>query len=49
MINLKKVVLDVFTDEESDINPYYQRFKSHQLEIAKKMIFLIKLFKTRNN
>jgi protein-export membrane protein SecD len=29
----KQQVLDVFTDEESDLNPYYQRFKSHQLDI----------------
>ena len=29
----KQVVLDTFIDENSDINPYYPRFKSHQLEI----------------
>ncbi len=29
----KKKILKVFTDEESDLNPYYQRFKSHQLDI----------------
>ena len=29
----KQTVLDVFNDEESDLNPYYQRFKSHQLDI----------------
>ena len=29
----KQEVLDQFTSEESDINPYYPRFKSHQLEI----------------
>ena len=29
----KQIILDEFSDEESDINPYYQRFKSHQLEI----------------
>ena len=29
----KKIVLDEFTDEESNINPYYQRFKTHQLDI----------------
>ena len=29
-----QTVLDVFTDEESDLNPYYQRFKSHQLDIV---------------
>ena len=30
----KKKILDEFNDEESEINPYYQRFKSHQLEIV---------------
>jgi protein-export membrane protein SecD len=30
----KQQILDVFTDEESDLNPYYQRFKSHQLDIT---------------
>jgi len=29
----KQAVLDVFQDENSDLNPYYPRFKSHQLEI----------------
>ena len=29
----KQVVIDTFMDENSDINPYYPRFKSHQLEI----------------
>ena len=29
----KKAVLDVFQDENSDLNPYYPRFKSHQLDI----------------
>ena len=29
----KQSIIDVFTDENSDINPYYPRFKSHQLEI----------------
>ncbi len=28
-----QTILDVFTDVESDLNPYYQRFKSHQLDI----------------
>ncbi|MBD1166504.1 protein translocase subunit SecD [Pelagibacterales bacterium SAG-MED07] len=32
----KQTILDVFTDEESDLNPYYQRFKSHQLDIIEK-------------
>ncbi len=31
--NYKQSVLDVFQDENSDLNPYYPRFKSHQLEI----------------
>ena len=31
--NDKQLILDVFQDENSDLNPYYQRFKSHQLEI----------------
>ncbi len=31
--NNKQSVLDVFQDEKSDLNPYYPRFKSHQLEI----------------
>ena len=29
----KQSIIDAFTDENSDINPYYPRFKSHQLEI----------------
>ena len=29
----KQIIHDEFSDEESEINPYYQRFKSHQLEI----------------
>ncbi len=29
----KQKILEVFTDKESDLNPYYQRFKSHQLDI----------------
>ena len=29
----KQSVIDVFKDENSDINPYYPRFKSHQLNI----------------
>ena len=30
----KTTILEIFTDQESDINPYYPRFKSHQLDIA---------------
>ena len=29
----KQIIIDTFLDEDSDINPYYPRFKSHQLEI----------------
>ena len=29
----KQSIIDTFTDENSDINPYYPRFKSHQLEL----------------
>ena len=29
----KQKIIDTFTDENSDINPYYPRFKSHQLNI----------------
>ncbi len=32
--NLKQTVLDTFNDEESELNPYYPRFKSHQLDIS---------------
>jgi len=37
----KQTVLDVFTDKESDFNPYYQRFKSHQLDIIEENNFFI--------
>ena len=29
----KEIILETFKDEESEINPYYPRFKSHQLDI----------------
>ena len=32
----KQIILDEFTDEESKLNPYYPRFKSHQLDITEK-------------
>ncbi len=32
--NYKQIVLDTFNDEESELNPYYPRFKSHQLDIT---------------
>ena len=38
----KQTIIDVFTDENSDLNPYYQKFKSHQLNIIeKKNIFIV--------
>jgi protein-export membrane protein SecD len=36
-----QMILDVFNDEESDLNPYYQRFKSHQLDIVEENDFFI--------
>ena len=30
----RQTVLDVFQDEDSNLNPYYPRFKSHQLDIV---------------
>jgi len=30
----KKILLDEFNDEDSNLNPYYPRFKSHQLDIV---------------
>ena len=42
----KKTILEVFTDEESDLNPYYQRFKSHQLNIIEeKNSFIVEFSK----
>ena len=32
----KQTILNVFKDENSDLNPYYPRFKSHQLDIEEK-------------
>ncbi len=32
--NSKKIILDVFKDENSPINPYYSRFKSHEFEVV---------------
>jgi len=38
----KQIILDVFNDKESDFNPYYQRFKSHQLDIVEENnIFIV--------
>ena len=42
----KQNVLEVFTNEESDLNPYYQRFKSHQLDIIEENnIFIVNFSK----
>ena len=30
----KQIIVNEFSDENSEINPYYQRFKSHQLELV---------------
>tara|TARA_Y100001935_G_scaffold253209_1_gene258838 strand:- start:462 stop:2015 length:1554 start_codon:yes stop_codon:yes gene_type:complete len=32
--SFKQVILDEFQSEDSEINPYYERFKSHQLEVV---------------
>ncbi len=32
--NFKQTIIDTFNDEESELNPYYPRFKSHQLDIT---------------
>tara|TARA_B100000035_G_scaffold171331_1_gene146135 strand:- start:2232 stop:3785 length:1554 start_codon:yes stop_codon:yes gene_type:complete len=32
--NFKQVILDEFNNQESDFNPYYPRFKSHQLDLV---------------
>ncbi len=32
--NFKQTILNTFNDEESELNPYYPRFKSHQLDIT---------------
>ena len=35
----KQKVLDTFMNEESEINPYYERFKSHQFEVIEENNF----------
>ena len=38
----KQIILEEFTDKDSDFNPYYQKFKTHQLEIVEeKNIFIV--------
>jgi len=37
--DFKQKVLNEFNDEDSSINPYYQRFKTHQLEIVEEGSF----------
>ncbi len=40
--NFKQIVLNSFMDEESELNPYYARFKSHQLDIIEQEnIFIV--------
>ena len=39
--NFKQTILDTFNDEESELNPYYPRFKSHQLDITEENLSLI--------
>ncbi len=40
--NFKQTILDTFNDEESELNPYYPRFKSHQLDISEENdIFIV--------
>ena len=42
----KEKIIETFTDKESDLNPYYQRFKSHQLDIVEENdIFFINFSK----
>ena len=36
----KQQVIEIFEDENSEINPYYPRFKSHQLEIEDTGLYL---------
>jgi len=41
--NYKQIILDTFKDEESELNPYYPRFKTHQLDITEEdNIFFVK-------
>ena len=37
--NSKQTILNEFESEESELNPYYQRFKSHQLDIVEENNF----------
>ena len=37
--NSRQAILDEFESEESKLNPYYQRFKSHQLDIIEENNF----------
>ena len=46
--NFKQTILDTFNDEESELNPYYPRFKSHQLDITEENnIFFCQLLNPR--
>ncbi len=37
----KEVIINEFTNKESELNPYYPRFKSHQLDIIEENNFFI--------
>ena len=37
--NSRQIIMDEFKSEESNLNPYYQRFKSHQLDIIEENNF----------
>ena len=37
----KQIVINEFTNEDSNLNPYYPRFKSHQLDIVEENDFFI--------
>ncbi len=40
----RQIILDEFTDEESNLNPYYPRFKMHQLNITEENNFFTLTF-----
>ena len=44
----KQIIVDTFTDENSDINPYYPRFKSHQLNIEDTGVNLKLIFRNKD-
>jgi len=46
--NFKQTILDTFNDEESELNPYYPRFKSHQLDITEENNIFFFFFLTKD-